>query len=326
MLPIKTKNMKNPVLIALFSLFCASAFSQADTIYIKNKQKIACKIIEINPEDIKYKRAELPDGPIYVVEKTTIWKYCLSNGVCETILPDELSLENEHAEILNLRTVYKIHPFSMVNRHISFAYEKVLRVGTNLDIEVGYVNSNIQQSTLNGISRAFHSGGYLKPGMKFFLGQDFNVKGLKYAHPLKGRYIKLDFALAYLNFQDLQKSVYTYSTRTTHFVTSDMNIFAYGGFVNYGRQFILGNFLTLEYYVGAGFTGATYKYTNPEYAKLPQSVFYSTSSNMEGAYVSNFYGFLRIPTGASGLSFTGGFRVGYIVPEKKIKHKPLPTN
>ncbi len=326
--------MKRLILTSVLFLLCIIGFAQTDTLFTRKGQKISCKIYEIGESEIKYRLATVLDGPIYVVDKSTVVKYTLSNGFTERLRPDELSLENEHQEIIGNREVIKIHPFGFAFDHITLAYEHVIKVGMNLDVEVGYINSSMTNNSTFGYNTVYNNsggpaysvGGYIKPGIKFFLGQDFSVKGLKYAHPLKGRYIKLDFAFSYLNFQNIESVLYgnnpypltgpiTYTS-----VTTDLNSIAYGGFVNYGRQFILGNILTLDYYVGLGFTGQSSSYTNPNYL--------TTINQNYGYYndkptVSNYYGFIRVPT--IGLSFTAGLRVGYIIPCKKDKKKKTPV-
>ncbi|MCC6369664.1 MAG: hypothetical protein IT236_01525 [Bacteroidia bacterium] len=314
--------MKKLLFTSIILCLVTVAFAQVDTIYNKKNQKIPCKIVEINDSEIKYKMDNYLDGPTIVINKLLVIKYTLSNGQTEMVIPDEMLVENEHSDILKNRTVLKIHPFSFANNQVSVAYEKVIKVGMNLDVEAGYCNSSInEKSNLMGTNRAFYSGAYIKPGIKFFLGQDFSIKGLKYAHPLKGRYIKLDMAFSFLNYQNVNRYTSNYPNITL--IQSDLNVMSYGGFVNYGRQFILGNMFTLEYYVGAGFTGLSYTYENSTIIPANNNV-YNYNYQMvylEGGNVSNFHGFLRIPS--VGLSFTGGFRIGYIIPQKKSSHKPL---
>jgi hypothetical protein len=321
--------MKKLLLTSAFFCFFVLAYSQSDTLFTKKHEKIPCKIIEINETDFKYKLADNPDGPVFVAGRTTITKYVLSNGYTQQVIPDEMSIEEEHKEILGNRTAIKIHPFSFVNNQFSFAYEKVIKVGMNLDVEFGYSNSNLngQQDVFgNNYYNGTNTGAYIKPGVKFFLGQDYSVKGMKYAHPLKGRYIKLDLGFSYLNFQNLKHLTggYNGTTYTTNTVSSNANTFAYGGFVNYGRQFILGNILTLEYYIGLGLTGLSYSYTNPNYTKNQSYGPYYNSYYDDVQNTSNFHGFMR--TQGLGLSYTGGFRIGYIIPAKKNKVQPTKKN
>jgi hypothetical protein len=324
--------MKKQLLTLGFLFVSFIILSQTDTLFLQKGKKTPCKIIEINEFEIKYRAAENINGPIYIIDKSTVKSYKLSSGFTERFLLDELSLEHEHKEILGNRQVIKLSPFSFAFNHISFAYESVIKVGMNLDIEAGYINSEINPDASNlfrsGLNNSLHnSGAYFKPGIKFFLGEDFSIKGLKYAHPLKGRYIKLDLAVSYINFQDLSTvyyGAYTNGIALTQTIYTNMSTFAYGGFVNYGRQFILGNILTLDYYVGAGFTGQSTSYSNPNFFKNP---FPNSSYNYyhnERNYTANYHGFLRVPS--FGLSFTAGFRIGYIIPQKDDRKKTVPTN
>jgi hypothetical protein len=300
--------MKKLVAILTLILFSAGLRSQTDTLYFKNQTKLPCRIIEINEYDIKYNPKSTLDGPTVVISRNKVYKYVLSNGVSEILQADELSIETEHADILNNRTVIKIHPFSIMGNDLAFAYERVIRVGMNLDAEFGYINSNLNDHPFNGNYPSFYSGFYVKPGLKFFLGQDYSVKGMKYAHPLKGRYIKLDLAYGYIRYDNLTDYNYT----NGNFIKSDYSTNAYGMFVNYGRQFILGNILTMEYYIGVGYTGYSGSYSNREYENLVNQY----GSNYWGeSLASNFHGFIRSP--GVGLSLTAGFRLGYILPSAK---------
>lgn len=309
--------MKKFALAFSFLFMSLVSLSQSDTLFLQKNKKIACKISEINEQEIKYKLASALDGPIYTVNKTSVTKYCLSNGFCELLVPDELSLENEHKEILGNRQVIKIHPFSFAGNHLSFAYERVIKVGMNLDVELGYINSGINKASgiFGSMGADNVNGFYLKPGVKFFLGQDFSVKGLKYAHPLKGRYIKLDLVVANIAYNKVAQRVFYGPNNPIAVNYTDVRTTALGGFVNYGRQFILGNILTLDYYVGVGFTGGTFNskatITNSQYSN-----YYQIS---ESNYTSNYYSFLRSPQ--NGLSATAGFRIGYIIPSSKKNQK-----
>ncbi len=320
--------MKKIIFCLQLIFICLLSVSQSDTLFFQKGKKIACKIYEIGEYEIKYKRLEALDGPTYFVDKSTIKKYCLTSGFCETITCDELSLEQEHKEILGNRQVIKINPFSFAFSHIGVGYEKVIKVGMNLDFEAGYINSQINPQVNifggNSYSNIFNSGFYFKPGVKFFLGHDFSVKGLKYAHPLKGRYIKLDLAIANVNYRDVSRSYFSsnYPYQSSQIVYTDIRTLSYGGFVNFGRQFILGNLFTIEYYYGLGFTGESISYSNPSFNTNPfGGSGYNYNYYNEIGFTGNYHTFWRIPT--IGLSFTGGFRIGYIIPEPKNKSKAV---
>jgi hypothetical protein len=322
--------MKRSAFFIVLILTTQVVLSQTDTLFA-GKKKIPCKIIEISESEFKYKKAELPDGPTYVIDRIKVNKYTLASGYSEVVVPDELSVEHEHREILGNREVIKIQPFTLALNYISIGYEKVLKVGTNLDIEAGYINNAMTTNQsfysygINSVTGSpFCYGFYFKPGIKYFLGQDFSVKGLKYAHPLKGRYIRFDLAISYLNIQGVTRYNYIYNPNYyggySGTITTDVTSVAYGGFINYGRQFILGNVLTLDYYVGLGFTGQSNSFSNPEYNNFNKS--YGYYYNEDGAGIARYGAFIRYPR--VGVSATAGLRVGYIIPSKKQSKQNKP--
>lgn len=313
------------IFAALLLMTVTSSLSaQSDTLFTRNQGKIACKINEINESEIKYHLADNLNGPLFIMDKNSVTRYVLSNGYSELVRRDELMVENEHADIIKNRRAVKIHPFGAAFNHISIAYEDVIKVGMNLDVEAGYINSSITNNNSSVLSgriseNPFYSGAYIKPGVKFFLGNDLNVKGSKYAHPLKGRYIKLDLAYSFVNYQDIEYVLYDRASNTTFTISTDLKTTAYGGFVNYGRQLILGNMLTFEYYAGIGFTGQSYSYTNPDYLATKAKLLspYYIQYNDEVSQIYQYHGFLRNPQ--MGLSLALGFRLGYIIPNKSEK-------
>lgn len=313
--------MKKLFLFFLLFVNISSYYSQLDTLYC-GKKKIICKLVEIGDSELKYKKAEALDGPVFVIDKIKIQKYTLGSGYSELIVPDELSLENEHKEILGNREVIKVSPFSLAYNCISIGYEKVIKVGTNLDVEFGYMNNSMTSNksfndygARSDIGNSFSYGFYIKPGVKFFLGQDFSIKGLKYAHPLKGRFVKLELAVSYLNIQDIirLRSGNSYFGIPDEKVSTDINSTAIGAFVSFGRQFILGNVLTLDYYLGLGFAGRINKYSNPDFVNAGNSSYHYIDDRAK--YITRYGGFLR--ESGSGISGTAGIRLGFIIPSKK---------
>lgn len=69
-------------LISFLTLAAGSAFAQ-DTLYTISGQKIPAKVIEINQNEIKYKKANNIDGPTYVVDKTDVALIEYKNGTKE---------------------------------------------------------------------------------------------------------------------------------------------------------------------------------------------------------------------------------------------------
>lgn len=74
--------LKLHTLFIFIILFGYSAFSQ-DTIFFKSKDKIVVFVKEVSQTEIQYKKIELPDGPMYVVEKKLIDRIVYKNGYSE---------------------------------------------------------------------------------------------------------------------------------------------------------------------------------------------------------------------------------------------------
>jgi hypothetical protein len=65
--------------LLVFLILANSCFGQ-DTIFMRTYQRIPCKILEVTSTEIKYKRWELIDGPLYIESKALIERIKYANG------------------------------------------------------------------------------------------------------------------------------------------------------------------------------------------------------------------------------------------------------
>ena len=65
------------IIAFLFAGFCSQA---QDTLYTVSGQKIPAKVVEINQTEIKYKKTNNLDGPVYVIDKTDVALIEYKNG------------------------------------------------------------------------------------------------------------------------------------------------------------------------------------------------------------------------------------------------------
>ena len=79
--------MKNSKLLLLlvFNLFLSSVMFSQDTIFFKSKDKIVVFVKEVSQKEIQYKKFEMPDGPMYVVDRDVIDKIIYKNGQVENM-------------------------------------------------------------------------------------------------------------------------------------------------------------------------------------------------------------------------------------------------
>lgn len=69
-------------LILFFAVIQLASYAQ-DTIYKRTGEVLATKILEVNPKDVSYKRLDLMDGPLFILNKTEIWKIKYFNGTID---------------------------------------------------------------------------------------------------------------------------------------------------------------------------------------------------------------------------------------------------
>ncbi|MES2286624.1 MAG: hypothetical protein V4547_13130 [Bacteroidota bacterium] len=74
--------MKKIFLLSLLTLFCTFSFAQ-DTIIKSNGDQIFAKILEISTTEVKYKKFNFQEGPIYIESKSNIQLIKYSNGTKE---------------------------------------------------------------------------------------------------------------------------------------------------------------------------------------------------------------------------------------------------
>ena len=130
-------------------IFSCLIFKAQDTINYINGRSIAVKIIEVNPLEIKFKKFENPDGPLYSEDKSNIVFIKYSNGFI-----DVFPVKIKPAETLtNSPAIYnKINKFShwyyfvdqnnsKISKSISF--KNILSKAENLSKERNLMDLNL---------------------------------------------------------------------------------------------------------------------------------------------------------------------------------------
>lgn len=105
------------LLILFFVVIQLATYAQ-DTIYKRTGEVLATKILEINPKDVSYKRLDLMDGPLFILNKTEIWKIKYFNGTIDFF--DQV--KEEKAVIVTPQTI----PYSQSKEYneIQLSYRK----------------------------------------------------------------------------------------------------------------------------------------------------------------------------------------------------------
>lgn len=256
----KIQHMKKLLFFLIIVAACSFSSKAQDTLYTKNGKSIICIVTEIGIDEIKYKDYENPEGPVYVVRKVDVLRIIYKNGKTEYIVPDEMAM-NKEEEIVDKNQCIKVAFLSPLFNHIELAYERKLKMTKNLEVNFGYIGLG------TGLSNYEPQGGYVAAGVKFLLGQDYYVNGMRYMHPLKGSYLKPELTFSMLE--------YTYTINYASWPPAPATVSRYRASlaainIVYGKQYILGNLLTFDFHFGVGLgiasswqvSGTPYDYIN----------------------------------------------------------------
>ena len=212
-----------------------------DTIYTKRNEKIISKVLEINLESIVYKDFDNLDGPTIMLDKADVIKIVYANGKTFYIEKNEYAVTQD-VEVRNRKQAIKFEFFSPLTNDLCFGYERQIKVGTNIEVKAAVIGPGVSRSDRNA------DGFFLKAGVKFLPGSDFVIKGMEYAHGMRGRYIKPE-----LTFSNYAYNYTVYTGTGNLYNTERVKVSNFAINIVYGKQVILGQRITLDWYVGLGY-------------------------------------------------------------------------
>lgn len=275
--------MKTPFLIlSMFLLFCVSAFSQ-DIILKTNDEMIKCKIKEVGLDEVKYMLPEYSQDVLFSIDKDKISKIIFENGE-EMTFQKEMTNPANYAD--NNKNAIKVEFMAPLVGNTSFSWEHSMKAGRSLEATLGIVGLGIDNSDENP------GGVFMKFGYKFIKSPDFYLRGLRYAHLLKGSYVKPEIMLGLVGHDEYEwhdnYDPYGYwSSYETH---NRESIFGGAVQVVFGKQWIFDNVFAIDTYAGIGYG------------------FTSTSGHEEYYH----YGFM-VPDNEFPVAFSAGLRLGILI-------------
>jgi hypothetical protein len=135
------------------------------------------------------------------------------------------------------KNALKINFLAPLNDVLAFSFERSLGVARSIEFGLGIIGLGFDGG-INDYSNP--RGVYLRGGYKFIRSPDFYLKGMHYAHILKGGYVKPELAL----------SIYSYSEEgTNQTISNTMGALL----INFGKQWILDDRFLVDWYVGIGY-------------------------------------------------------------------------
>jgi hypothetical protein len=185
----------NNLIVGLMIFLFPVIVNAQDTIVKRNGEKIQCIVKEIGTTEIKYIIEEINPDVLIAIKKDEVDQIIFSNGNIQKFESEEElqeSIEQNSADlfVMQKKNALKIDFLSPINNTLSLTYERCLKPGRSLEFSLGAVGIGFAEKEDNA------SGILFRGGYKLVRSPDFYLKGMRYAHILKGPYAKLEFDFA----------------------------------------------------------------------------------------------------------------------------------
>ena len=286
--------MKKIILFLLIILFTTQLFAQ-DKIYKLKGTVINAKVIEIGTDEIKYKLFDSPDGPIYVVDKSSLNRIEFADGRVEKY---KLSYKDPQNYEGQLSKAIKINFLAPLLGYSQFSFEKSISPLKSYELGLGIIgagkNYQIDNYYINGQYQPYKRsafGGFVEAGYKFNKLPNFFNKGVRMTHIMQGSYVKPTATLGF------------YTDNAVNYKTGNPvlekrnNVFG-AIILNFGHQWVFGDKFLIDIYYGLGYVFDNVKndYNNG---------YYSTD-------IYNHFVIQKTGPGAN-LGLSGGLKAGLLI-------------
>ena len=244
-----------------------------DQIIKKNDDVIKCKIKEVGMDEVKYTLPDYPQDVLFTLDKIKIQKVVFENGR-ELEFQDEMTDPENYVD--QKKNALKVGFISPLTGCTSFSYERSLKPGRSIEGTLGLIGLGIDPNNVNQI------GAFVKAGMKFIKSPDFYLRGMRYAHILKGSYFKPEIAFGYYSRDsETFDQIYGHNTNET------IKVFSATIQIILGKQWVMDDAFLIDFYGGIG---------------------YGFDNQTDGGY---HYGY-TIASDDVPLSFSLGLKVGFL--------------
>ncbi len=237
--------MKTKFHITLILLFLTSLLNAqpkfADKLIKRDGTIINCEIREIGDDEIKYSQEGLRSDILIGIDKNKVASIIFADG-------REMKFEDSmiHGEDYSLqrKNAFKFNFILPVSGAYAFSYERSLNPGRSLECEIGIISSG--ESAEMSMKA---NGQFIKIGYKLIRSPDYYLKGMKYAHILKGSYIKPELALSAFTYDKSLVSAQLSGNSTT----TRGSVAKLAFLLNTGKQVVYNNRYVFDWFIGAGY-------------------------------------------------------------------------
>ncbi len=229
------------LLILVIHIFSLTGFAQ-DKIIKTDNDTIQCLIKEIGDDEIKYILKDFRGDILFGIDKNKVSRVIFGDGKELTFtnsMYDPAQYERQNKNAL------KIGFLSPLFGATSFSFEHSLKPGSSLEATLGIIGLGTD------IGGDDASGLYLKLGYKFIKSPDFYLKGMRYAHILKGAYIRPEISFSSYSRDPYRDYYYNESQSASSLQKNQNTMFAV--MINFGKQWVMQDRFLIDWFTGVGY-------------------------------------------------------------------------
>jgi len=269
-------SLKYLLLILLFSSFQLSA---QDRIIKTDRDTILCKVKEISTDEVKYIMPETSMDIVFGIDKNDIIKIILENG---KELSFSHSLYGAKTYENQKRNAIKFNFLAPLTGNTTISYERLIRPSRSWEISLGIIGLG------DDVNDEDPRGVFAKLGLKFIKSPDFYLKGMRYAHVLKGTYVKPEIAFSTYSFDNW--GYYDYLPGYFSGNGDRESNWAMAFNIIVGKQYVFNDIFLFDMYFGLGYG-------------------FSENNDYDDAYHYGFTG----GNSDTALTVTGGLKIGILL-------------
>ncbi len=243
------KQFSKVITLLFFALLSVNSLEAQDVIHRKNGKTIEAKILEIGEAEVKYKLFTQPDGVTFVMDASLIKKIVMANGAVHKF-DEGGSIDNKEYYVGQNRSAYKVSFLSWITGFTNFIYERNLKPGASVEAKLGIIGLGRNEDLYtNGSStiKTNQRGILLGFGYKFIHKPDYYSSRQRYAHLLKGGYIRPE-----VNFSSFGQNRYGYTGTNGNFATSRVKTTIGSLLISAGKQWVFDNKFAVDFSFGIG--------------------------------------------------------------------------
>lgn len=226
------------LLITLFSLFISNSLFSQDQIIKKNNEVINCRVREIGTTEVKYNLPDFPEDVLFSIDNAQVRKVVFASKQ-ERLIVDELNNPDNYLD--DRKNAIKIDFLSPLTGNTTFAYEHSMKPGQSFEATMGIIGLGFDPSDRDAW------GTFFRIGYKFIQSPDFYFSRMRYAHLLKGGYVKPEIAFGYFTQYDSR------DYWPPNNIPEREEVFTLTIQLVLGKQWIFNNSFLVDFFVGVGY-------------------------------------------------------------------------